>query len=130
MKICYVDSSVIVGILFCEKESPAWIRYINSCDEVISANLTEAEVLSAATRESISLDSAKSLLDAISLIQPDRTLRKEYERIFSSGYCRGADAFHIACALYLDPEAKEIIFFTVDKQQEKVAKSVGFSTKN
>ena len=39
----------------------------------------------------------------------------------------GADAWHLACALFLDPDANELVFLTLDRRQRDVAKSIGFT---
>lgn len=128
MKVAYVDSSILVGILFGEKDSLKWQRLLNLQDEVVSSFLTEAELFSAATREKVDLKSVEELLQFVSFIQPDRFLREEYHRIFSYGYVKGADACHLASALYLDPEAKVLKFLTADSKQKQIAAQLGFST--
>lgn len=39
---------------------------------------------------------------------PARRLTRELERVLAAGYIRGADAWHVACALYLDPTSSPI----------------------
>lgn len=126
MKIAYLDASVCVGILFGEDKNLKWQRFLNRQEEIVSSALMEPEVFSAAAREKVSLEKAEILLDCVSLIYPDRGLRKEYHRLFSSGYVRGASACHLATALYLDPEAKNLVFVTADNQQKALAKQLGF----
>ena len=41
---------------------------------------------------------------------------------------RGADLWHIACALHLDSTAQELAFVTLDGPQRKVAAAAGFTT--
>lgn len=125
MKVTYVDSSVLIAILFGERESQKWQRYLTGRDEIVSSALMEAEVFSAASREGVSLGSVDELLEAVSIILPERSLRAEYHRIFSIGYCRGADAEHLATALYLDPRGREMEFATLDNQQRLVAQKLG-----
>lgn len=122
----YIDSSVIVAIIFGEDSRKRCLSILNKAQDVISSALLEAEVLSAVKREGVGEETAKSLLKSISLFQPDSLLSAELDRVFSIGYCRGADAFHLAHALYLDPQTDELPFFTLDKQQEHVAKKLGF----
>lgn len=128
MKVIYIDSSILVGILFNEKNSLKWQRHLKSREEVVSSFLAEAELFSAAAREKADLKLAEELLQFVSFVQPDRSLKKEYQKIFSLGYVRGADACHLATALYLDPEAKVIEFLTADSRQRQIAKELGFHT--
>lgn len=130
MKFAYVDSSVLVGMLFEEKNAPKWRRFLDEMDEVASSSLIEAELFSAAVREKIVLSLATNFLESVSLIHPDRPLREEYGKIFALGHVRGADAYHLACALFLDPTAKSLAFLTADIQQAEIAKRLGFDTPN
>ena len=122
----YVDTSVIVGLLFKQGSFKKQKAVLDSAHEVLSANLLESELLAVCKRENISFDRSDPYLDRISLILPERSLRPEYTKTLSSGYCRGADLYHLACALYLDPGAKELIFLTADEKQRVLAKELGF----
>ncbi|HCU25137.1 MAG TPA: hypothetical protein DF383_08970, partial [Deltaproteobacteria bacterium] len=77
-------------------------------------------------REQVPWQFASEILEFVHPIIPERSLVPEYQKIFSHGYCRGADAFHLATALYLEPEAKNLVFLTADKTQGKIAASLGF----
>jgi predicted nucleic acid-binding protein len=126
MSFTYVDSSVIVAILFEEVSAKKYRAYLNRNKSNYSASLLEAEVYSAACREKVSFDKAQEILRHISLVFPNASLEKEYQKIFSTGYCRGADAYHLACALYLDSSRKELKILTADQPQANVAKTLGF----
>ena len=124
MKTIYVDTSVIAGILL---ENPGHEKYQNSIqneDRIVSSALLEAELCSVAAREKISPKELEKFLIGIELIHTTRSLLKEYRRILTSGYVKGADAFHIATALYLDPELKELKFLTADSRQKEVIKKL------
>jgi hypothetical protein len=56
---------------------------------------------------------------------PDRTLTAEIETVLDAGPVRGADAWHLACALYLSPAPRELAFLTMDRQQARVAEALG-----
>ena len=43
-------------------------------------------------------------------------------------YIRGADAYHLAAALRLDPTCAELDFLTGDKNQQSAARAIGFKT--
>jgi hypothetical protein len=45
--------------------------------------------------------------------------------ILSIGYVRGADLWHLAVALFLDPK-REIDFMTLDERQRDVSRKLGF----
>jgi len=40
---------------------------------------------------------------------------------------KGAHLWHLACALFLAPEPKDLAFLTLDKRQEAVARKLGFT---
>ena len=58
---------------------------------------------------------------------PDRPLTAEIEAVVGAGLLRGADAWHLACALYLSPEPGELEFLTLDGRQGAVAATLGFA---
>lgn len=126
MKGLYLDSSVVVALLLKEPGSRRFVHVLEGAIDVFSASLLEAEVSATAVREKIPLETARPFIDLTSLVLPDRNLRGEYDRIFKAGFCRGADACHIATALYLDPPARNLTFVTADKNQARIAKVVGF----
>lgn len=124
MRVGYVDTSCLVAIAFGERGAPALARRLEQFDELVAANLLEAELRAAFIREAAELDPA--LLDAISWIVPDRPLHAEIARVLAAGYVRGADCWHLATALYLAAEPAEIAFLTLDERQLAVARSLGF----
>lgn len=127
MNVIYLDTSVLVALFFNDSEQNSrFSKLLKEADEVVSSVLIEAEFMSVLHREKANLDEGLRFLRQISLVVPDRSLSKELEIVFSKAYVRGADAFHIACALYLDPTALELKFLTADKQQESAARAIGF----
>lgn len=126
MKFSYVDTSVLVAILFRESKFAKLSRLLLEYDEIFSSHLAEAELASAASREKVDLALARKIMANISLIMPDRSLFEEYREIFAGGYCRGADAYHLACALYLKEQEDIFEFITLDLQQARVARACGF----
>ena len=58
---------------------------------------------------------------------PDRTLSAEIGRVLAAAGLRGADLWHLACALYLEPEPDELVFLTLDPPQRTAASRLGFS---
>jgi len=43
------------------------------------------------------------------------------------GHLKGADLWHLACALVVSPDPGEITFLTLDRRQKEVARQAGFS---
>jgi predicted nucleic acid-binding protein len=128
MKAVYVDSSVVVSLLFGEIDKLLISKKLSSYDEVLSSNLISAEVLSATRREKIDPNLALKILRNISIYAPSDDLKDELEKIFSKIYIRGADAYHLAAAMRLDPSGGELEFLTRDKDQQAAARALGFKT--
>ncbi len=124
MTTAYVDSSLLLAVAFREEEHERHITRLESTQRLVSSNLLEAEVLSALLREMAF--GVPPLLGRIEWIFPDRGLTREIERTLAVGRLRGADLWHVATALYLAPDAAEMIFLTADKRQRDVAAAVGF----
>jgi len=124
MKVAYVDTSCLVAIAFGESGASTLTRRLKAFDELVSANLLEAELRAVFVRERIPANS--NLPFSISWILPDRPLTGEIARVLDAGYVRGADCWHLATALYLAQEPEAISFFTVDERQGTVARALGF----
>ncbi len=67
----------------------------------------------------------QSLLAGVSWIHPQRPLTREFEKVLEAGYVRGADLWHLAVALFFDPD-HEITFLTLDIRQKEIAQKLGF----
>ncbi len=124
MSVAYVDTSCLVAIAFREKGATALGRRLGGFTELVSSNLLEAELRASFEREKVTAD--PRLLDRMSWILPDRPLSKEITEILAVGYLRGADLWHVACALYLVGRVGEVSFVTLDAKQQKVAERLGF----
>ena len=70
---------------------------------------------------------APDLLAVLAWVYPDRALTSEFERVLEGGYVRGADLWHLACALFLSPDPHELAFVTLDPPQKDVARKLGFT---
>jgi predicted nucleic acid-binding protein len=127
VKYLYVDSSIIVSLMFSEKGGGSFKKQIAEAENAFSSSLLEAEVFAAARREGLSLSIAEEFIETVSLVFPDRSLKDELMQILSGNYCRGADACHLATALYLDPEMKNLVFLSADQAQSNIAKKMGFA---
>ena len=126
MRLAYVDSSCLVAIALVEADHQRVSSWLYSFDHLYSSNLLEAELRSAMARESVE-SSAAILLSSIIWVNPERPLTPEYELILTQGYLRGADLWHLACALHLRAEWKEVSFLSLDEKQTAVAQSMGFA---
>ena len=126
MRTVYLDSSVLVALLFEETLPKRYDRWLDFKGSYYSSYLLEAEIYASAAREGFSLEKAGEFIERVSLIIPEGSLKKEYLRIFGMGYCRGADACHLATALYLDPTAENLVFLTADEKQANMARKIGF----
>lgn len=123
--LAYVDASVIVAITFGEPGADAILEKVRPF-ELVSAPLLEGEWRSACRRNAITPDA--SLLSEILWMHTERPLSDELERVFAAGYLRGAEAWHLATALYLAPDPGELTFLTLDDRQRGVAAQLGFGT--
>ncbi len=126
MSPAYVDSSCFVAIAFEEPGYPDLVASLENYDELFSSALLEAELRSALTREGVASDA--QMLHTVSWVLPRRPLSPEITRVLAAGYLRGADLWHLACALFLAKTPRDLDFVTVDRQQRKVARSLGFGS--
>lgn len=124
MSVAYVDTSCVIAIAFGERGAKALARRLAGFDELVSANLLEAELRAAFVREGI--DTKLGAVPAISWVVPDRPLSREITRVLEAGYVRGADCWHLAAALYLAEDPATLPFLTLDERQREVADALGF----
>jgi hypothetical protein len=121
----YVDTSCLVAIALGEPGSEDLSRGLEAFDGLISANLLEAELLVALVREGVGEEPA--CLSSIGWIRPDRPLSPEIRRVLAAGRARGADTLHLATALYVAEDPREMTFATLDLRQREVADALGFA---
>ena len=124
MKVAYVDTSVLLAVAFAEPEGMSARSRLEGFDLLVASNLLEAELRAALNREDAPADAV--LLNRVSWISPDRPLSREITAVLGAGHLRGADLWHLACALYLAPSPRELVFFTLDARQGAVAEKLGF----
>lgn len=125
MGTAYVDTSCLISIAFEEKGFAALARRLNAFDIVLSSNLLEAEFLAAFARHGRAPD--RNNLGRLKWIYPDRSLQPEIMRVLAEGFVRGADCWHLACALFAAPDPSTISFLTLDTRQQTVANALGFA---
>jgi PIN domain len=126
LRAAYIDTSCLVSIAFGERGSAELARRIQGFDAVFSSNLLEAELRAAFVREVVDWDA--TLLSGLGWILPDRSLGPEMENVLSAGYVRGADLWHLACALHVAEDPTELAFVTLDARQAGIAGALGFGT--
>lgn len=125
MRLAYVDTSFVLGIAFEEPGTARLISRLRRFDHLFSSNLLEAEFRSALAREGVS-ESGDAALRHFTWVYPNRPLSPEFERILSTGHVRGADLWHLANALFLAPDSRELFFLTLDRRQRELAVRLGF----
>lgn len=121
-----MDSSCYAAIILGERGAAAIDARLASFDGLVASNLMEAEVRAVLAREKISLP--VDLLGPVEWVLPVRALSAEMSRVFSAGYLRGADAWHLACALFYADDRTSLTFLTLDARQREVAERLGFAT--
>jgi|TARA_B100000749_G_scaffold157911_1_gene121359 predicted nucleic acid-binding protein len=124
LKAAYVDTSCLVAIAFGESEATEVASRLREHDVLLSSNLLEAELRATLVREAAEVDEA--LFSWIKWVLPDRPLSVEIIRVLRAGYLRGADLWHLATAMYVTPEPRDLTFLTLDRRQEEVAEELGF----
>jgi hypothetical protein len=99
---------------------------LESYDGLYSANLLEAELRAAFARERVAWQ--QDLVSAIGWVLPARRLTDEIAHVLEAGYLRGADLWHVSCALHLHAALGELDFLTLDTTQREVAAAAGLGT--
>lgn len=125
MKIAYVDSSCLIAVALQEEGAGELLVQLSRFDRLVSSSLAEAEFRAALAREGIP-GKGGNLLSWLDWVQPYRRLTPEIERILQMGNARGADLWHLACALFVRPKLEGLRFLTWDSGQESLARALDF----
>lgn len=126
MSRLFVDTSALVALGFQERGHEWLTEHLASAQDRFTAPLLEAEFRTALVREEV--ERGLELLGAFRWVLPDRPLSAELDRVFAAGYARGADAWHLATALFLTESPRDLPFITLDQRQQEVARALGFPT--
>lgn len=129
MELAYVDTSVFVAIAFDEPGSAELAETLESYETLVSSNLLEAELRASLVREGLEEGHAEVLdrfLARLTWILPNRPLTSEMGHALEHGYQKGADLWHLACAVFLEPRPKDLFFATLDHRQARTAAALGF----
>jgi predicted nucleic acid-binding protein len=125
----YVDSSFLVAILLGEPRSRLLEATLGRFDDPLAGDLLVAEVLATAAREGLPRELVVPALERIDLVLPDRSLEPEMTQVLGLGRLRGADLWHLACALYVaGPDREAVAFLSRDAPQRQLARRLGFPT--
>ncbi len=120
-----MDTSCIVGNALGQEAAVATRERLRRFPRVVSSPLLEAELYSALVREG--RDVGDEWTNGVELVIADRPLSLELRTVLAAGYVRGADAWHLATALYLSPDPTELTFLTLNTAQRRVAETLGFA---
>ena len=124
MNIGYLDSSGLLAMILLEPGSAKVAERIQGFDRLFSSNLLEAEIWSALRREKVEW---RWSLSGLTWVHPDRPPTPEFQEVLAHGYLKGADLWHLACALFLSERVGKVTFLTLDQRQRDVAERLGFS---
>lgn len=99
---------------------------LSGYQSLVSSTLLEAEFRAALVRENVR-SRVVNLLSWVRWIFPKRRLTLEINQILQLCAPKGADLWHLACALYVkDKENIEALsFLTLDRSQKDHARSLG-----
>lgn len=125
MKIGYIDTSVLVAMAFDDAGGAFIGRSVKTFDRLYSSTLLEAEFFSATNQEN-KLKDATRFIKPVRFCYPDTNLTQQLKQVLSHGQCDGSAAHHLACALYLFPNAKDVFFLSLHPNQSAVAAKLGF----
>lgn len=126
LKVAYVDSSCLLAVLLDQPGAERTAKRLAQFDRLVSSNLLEAELRSVMVREKVQVD-VGPLFRGIDWIHPNRPLTAEFDQVLACGYVKGADLWHLACALFLAPDPRAGSFLTLDERQQRVASRLGFA---
>jgi len=126
MRVAYVDTSTLVAIAFGEPGGEEMATVLQGFERLVSSNLLEAELLATFLREG-ERTGFEDHLTRFTWILPNRPLRAEMREVGRHGYLKGADLWHLACALFLVDKPEDLTFVTLDGRQHEIAKELGFS---
>jgi len=126
LRRAFVDTSCLVAIALGERGAAAVATRLKRFEELFASNLLEAEWRATVTREGVAID--PDVLTWLDWVFPDRPLTREISLVLAAGYLRGADAWHLACALHMTQNPAGVTFLTLDRRQRAVARRLGFRT--
>jgi predicted nucleic acid-binding protein len=121
----YVDTSALVAATF--GGAPKVVLEVLLKAHLFVGTVGEAELASVYRREGRKPEELRELQRSWSLVTPRESLLPQLQRVLDTGYLRGADAWHVACALWLTPDPGALYFVTLDLAQARVARMLGLN---
>lgn len=119
-----METSAAAKLLFEEAESPRLREALDEAAEtgsdLVSSLLLETELRRAAVRENAPQAIVTRILEALDLVEPDRTVFAE-AGIMPGASLRSLDAIHVVTALRVSAET----FLTYDRRQAAAAEAAG-----
>lgn len=125
MRVAYVDTSALVTVAFGQPRAEEVAAILDEMDQQVSANLLEAEVRAAFSREGRPYDD--NLLTDVDWVYPAHPLSSEMAIALSRGHLRGADLWHVATAMLVTVKSGPTYFVTLDARQASVAALLDFA---
>ncbi|XDD45297.1 PIN domain-containing protein [Leptospira sp. WS39.C2] len=140
--IVYIDSSILLSIIFQEESLPNSIEIWKKSKLRVSSILLEAECKISIKRTYLhnkkkvsptwkdsKLNELQKLIDEISLKNIDSSTIENIDKEETLAGCRTLDALHLATALEFQNEIGEDFYiFSYDKDFNKVATELGLNT--
>lgn len=125
MSVAYLDSSALVKLVAKEPESSALRKHLRSIERRTSSVVARAEVLrTIRVLGSKHIGVARAVIGRLELVSIDRDLL-ERAAFLDPPTLRTLDAIHLATALTLGDQLKEII--TYDRRLAAAAERLGLS---
>ena len=125
MSVAYVDTSVVVSIMFEENDFMGAWQLLKKSDTLVSDRLLISELYSVLRCEEVEFKKASALIDSFSYLE-HIDLRDQLEEVLESGSIRGADCHHLAAALWTaGKHPSQLVFLTFDQKQSERAVSLG-----
>lgn len=126
MTACYLDTSILVGLLLKQNLYEGIYKRLQGM-QWFGHQLLISELLAVGKREGVALPLLVRQVHLVNIVSEIPELESICMKILELGYCRGADLHHLACAYFLDPSGKDLLFATADHQQAKLAGQIGFT---
>ncbi len=126
MNLAYLDTSCLVAMALGEPGHERVAGRLRDFDQLVASALLEAEYLAALARDNV--PPPDDPFRDLRWIHPQRRLTSEIEQALEAGHTRGADLWHVACALLFRDQGGELTFLTLDQRQAELAAALGFST--
>ncbi|MCY3691112.1 MAG: hypothetical protein OXI54_09335 [Chloroflexota bacterium] len=122
----YVDTTALTPLIAGEEPVTTSIRRkLESFRYLLSANLLEAEMRVVFALEGREFDDA--VLSSIRWIMPNRRLDAEMATVLRVAQLEPIRLWHLATALFFAELVPDLVFVTLDEQQETAARDLGLA---